>query len=372
MTHPHIVRLHRLLQQALEVELFTIPPYLTALYSIIDGTNAPSVQVIQSVAMEEMLHAALVSNIMNAVHATPRVVKGKDGKGPSRVAYSAQAPHISRPLNVSLLPFSKESVKVFMAIEAPETPSKDWNTNGGIATVGQLYATVRNALISVSEEVGEVELFKGYPARQLDAGDYYGAGGRLAPIDCLAEALAAIDIIAQQGEGRVQMSNLTGDDVRFGQRKEVAHYYRFQEILEERFYDRDDDVDLPTGPRFSVDWSAVRPIGQPDAPHPPAEFAAVLAAFEATYAALLEALHHGFNGDKPALLDAVPLMQRLKTKATEIMRIEIGGGKTCVPPFWFMQSDWDGGDSTAKSGGDGRGTAMHETMTKRAQDADRA
>lgn len=338
MNHPYLARLHSLLQQALEVELFTIPPYLTALYSIIDGTNAPSVKVIQSVAMEEMLHAALVSNIMNAVNAIPRVVKDRDGKGPNRVAYSAQAPHISRPLNVSLLPFSKESVKVFMALEAPDTPSEDWSTNGGIATIGQLYATVRNALIAVSEQVGEVELFKGDPLRQLDAADYYGGGGRLMPINCLAEALAAIDTIAQQGEGRVDMSNLTGDDVRFGQPKEVAHYYRFQEILEERFYDRDDDIDLPTGPQLPVDWSAVRPIGRSDAPHPPAEFAAVLAAFEATYAGLLEALHHGFNGDKPGLLDAVPLMQRLKTKAIEIMRIEIGGGKTCVPPFWFMQS----------------------------------
>jgi len=341
MTTPSIARLHRLLQQALEVELFTIPPYLTALYSIIDGTNAASVQVIQSVAMEEMLHAALVSNIMNAIGATPRVVKDKSGNGPERVGYPSQAPHISpemRELIVGLLPFSKEAVEAFMAIELPDEPAKDWSKTGGIATIGQLYATVRNALIAVSEEVGEVNLFSGDPERQLVAGDYYGGGGRLAPIDCLAEALAAIDIIAQQGEGRVDLSNLTGDDVRFGQPKDVAHYYRFQEIYCERYYDRDDDIGAPTGARLPVEWHAAHPIGEPPARQPPANLNAVSAAFEATYEELLQALHRAFNGDKSAMLEAVPVMQRLKVQASEIMRIGIGGHKTCVPPFWFMRS----------------------------------
>jgi Ferritin-like len=336
MTTPSVTRLHGLLQQALEVELFTIPPYLTALYSIIEGTNLASVEVIQSVAMEEMLHAVLVSNIMNAVRATPRVVEGQDGTGPKREYYPAQAPHMSRLLMIDLLPFSKDAVKGFMEIERPDKPAEDWRTDGGIETIGQLYATVRNALIAVSEDVGEAELFKGDPTRQLDAGDYYGGGGRLAPIDCLAEALTAIDIIAEQGEGRVQMTNLTGDDVRFGQPKQVAHFYRFQEICQERHYDRDDDIGLPTGPRLPVDWNAARQIGKPLLPPP--GFEAVLKEFERTYDELLRVLQRAFNGDPPAMFDAVPLMQRLKVQAIEIMRIEIGDGKTCAPPFWFMMS----------------------------------
>ncbi|WP_420383433.1 ferritin-like domain-containing protein [Novosphingobium sp.] len=331
-------RLHRLLQQALEVELFTIPPYLTALYSIIEGTNLASVKIIQSVVMEEMLHAVLVANVMNAVGARPRVLAGEDGLGPRRTAYPAQAPHMSRPLVVDLLPFSDAAVKVFMDIERPESPETDWSKTGGIETIGQLYAKLRNVMIAVSEEIGEDALFSGEVARQFDAGDYYGAGGRLAPVRCLVDALAAIDVIAEQGEGRVKTTNQTGDDIRFGQPKEVAHFYRFQEICAKRYYDHDDDVGMPTGPRLAVDWDAVRPIGRSVPTAPPAGFDGVSAAFEASYDGLLMALDAAFNGNKAALLAAVPLMQRLKVKAIEIMRIEISCGKTSLPPFWFMQS----------------------------------
>jgi hypothetical protein len=338
MTHESVARLHGFLQQALEVELFTIPPYLTALYSIIENTNLESVQVIQSVVMEEMLHTILVSNIMNAVGATPRVVADAGGKGPVRNSFPAQVPHMDRELIVGLLPFSPAAVGAFIEIERPDVPAKDWSRSGGIETIGQLYAKLRNALVAASEEVGEDKLFSGDRKKQFEAGDYYGGGGQLAPIHCLADALAAIEVIAEQGEGRVSMTNLTGDNVRFGQPKEVAHFYRFKEICAERYYDQDDDVDLPTGPSLTVDWQAVRPIAQPGDHVALDGFATVLAAFEETYADLLEALNSAFNGDKSVLQDAVVLMQKLKVQAIDIMRIDIGGGKTCAPPFWFMRS----------------------------------
>lgn len=338
MTHASVARLHGFLQQALEVELFTIPPYLTALYSIIENTNLASVEVIQSVVMEEMLHAILVSNIMNAVGATPRVAAGKGGKGPVRTEYPAQTPHMDRPLIVDLLPFSRAAVSAFIEIEKPDVPAEDWSKSGGIETIGQLYAKLRNALVAASEEVGEAKLFSGDPKKQFEAEDYYGGGGRLAPIKYLADALAAIEIIAEQGEGRVSMTNLTGDDVRFGQPKEVAHFFRFKEICAGRYYDQDDDVKLPTGPRLKVDWTAVRPIVRPASKVSPDGLDAVLAAFEQTYTDLLEKLDSAFNGNKSVLEDAVWVMQRLKVQAIEIMRIDIGGGKTCTPPFWFMRS----------------------------------
>lgn len=338
MTHASVARLHGFLQQALEVELFTIPPYLTALYSIIENTNLESVEVIQSVVMEEMLHAILVSNIMNAVGATPRVVADADGKGPVRTSYPAQTPHMDRELIVDLLKFSPDAVHAFIEIEKPDVPAEDWSKSGGLETIGQLYAKLRNALVAASEEVGEAKLFSGDRKKQFEAGDYYGGGGRLAPIHHLADALAAIEIIAEQGEGRVSMTNLTGDDVRFGQPKEVAHFYRFKEICAQRYYDQDDDIELPTGPRLMVDWNAVRPIVRPVSKVALVGFDEVLAVFEQTYAELLKKLDSAFKGDKSVLQDAVWLMQRLKTQAIEIMRIDIGGGKTCTPPFWFMRS----------------------------------
>ncbi|MFN4089492.1 MAG: ferritin-like domain-containing protein, partial [Alphaproteobacteria bacterium] len=64
-----VASLHRHLYAAMQLEHATIPPYLTALYSIHPGTNREAWHVIRTVAVEEMLHLTLVGNVMNAVGA---------------------------------------------------------------------------------------------------------------------------------------------------------------------------------------------------------------------------------------------------------------------------------------------------------------
>src|SRR4051794_40886332 len=59
--------LHRYLYAALQLEHATIPPYLTALYSIHPGENSDAFHVIRVVAVEEMLHLTLAANVLNAV-----------------------------------------------------------------------------------------------------------------------------------------------------------------------------------------------------------------------------------------------------------------------------------------------------------------
>jgi Mn-containing catalase len=55
----------------LGVELSTIPPYLCALYSVIDRSTAAA-KAVRDVAVEERLHMALVANLMNAAVAPAR------------------------------------------------------------------------------------------------------------------------------------------------------------------------------------------------------------------------------------------------------------------------------------------------------------
>ena len=55
----------------MQLEHATIPPYLTALYSIIPGTNSDAFHVLRVVAVEEMLHLTLVANVLNAVGGVP-------------------------------------------------------------------------------------------------------------------------------------------------------------------------------------------------------------------------------------------------------------------------------------------------------------
>src|ERR1700730_14982726 len=63
------------LQTALELELATIPPYLIALLSIKLPSNREPAELIRSVMVEEMLHLALVANVINALGGEPRLNK---------------------------------------------------------------------------------------------------------------------------------------------------------------------------------------------------------------------------------------------------------------------------------------------------------
>ena len=92
-----------LFQKALELEHATIPIYLTALYSIKQGTNKEITTVIQSVVIEEMLHITIVCNIMNALNVPPSFL------------YKEFIPHfptelpmgIAEHLQVGLYPYSR-------------------------------------------------------------------------------------------------------------------------------------------------------------------------------------------------------------------------------------------------------------------------
>lgn len=113
------------LQYAAIVELSTIPPYLTALYSLKDKTSK-AFQIIRSVVIEEMLHLNLVCNLINAIGYKPQLVhpfpdlenSGKtfDNK---TIRYPTNIPHhaIGGPYLV-LMPASKTLMQnTFMAIE---------------------------------------------------------------------------------------------------------------------------------------------------------------------------------------------------------------------------------------------------------------
>ena len=58
--------LHYYLKQAMAVEHATLPPYITALYSMKPGTNIEAFHILRAVAVEEMLHLTLAANVFNA------------------------------------------------------------------------------------------------------------------------------------------------------------------------------------------------------------------------------------------------------------------------------------------------------------------
>jgi hypothetical protein len=318
------------LQTAIELEHSTIPPYLCALYSIKDGTNADAARVIRSVVMEEMLHMALACNVLNAIGGSPAIDQ------PRFVPrYPGYMPHSRDSFLIGLEKFSPASLETFLKIEMPvkpEAPPQDDKYD----TIGQFYAAIEEALKRLC--AGNAHFIEDH-SRQLTGESYYGGGGRMIAVTDLDSALEALEQIVDQGEG-IQHTIFDGDALVHGTAG-YAHYFRFKEIAHGRYYTKHDKVDEPPGGgRLDVDWSGVYDMTpNPRAASHPAGSALrrKADAFNEIYSELLRALHETFNGAPARLMESVALMYELKYLAVELMRMPIGrGSATAGPPFEYV------------------------------------
>lgn len=325
-----IESLRQHLQTAIEVEHFTIPPYLCALYSIPEGANEAAAKVMKSVVMEEMLHMVLVANVLNAVGGHPRVnVKGFVPR------YPAHLPHSGNKFKVSLEKFSKRSVGTFLKIERPAKPHAP-PEGTRYHTLGQFYEAVEDDLKWLCRTPAEEKkVFSGKRSLQITPEYYYGGGGEVMEIYNLETALKALSAIVDQGEG-IDHTIFDGDDRIFGQDREYAHYFRFNEILEGCYYTaRDTPRSGPRGGEFPVDWNAVydmRPNPRAEEYRRGSEVRRKLDDFNRAYMELLDTLHRSVNGERELLLNGVGVMYDLKYLAEALMKIPSGKGKTVVGP----------------------------------------
>ena len=108
--------LHKYLRAAVKLEHSTIPPYLTAMFSL-KPVNAQIAGLIRSIVVEEMLHMMIASNILIAIGGAPQINTKNfvpDYPGPLPMS-------IGNDLIVGIEAFSIPLVRdVFMAIEQPE------------------------------------------------------------------------------------------------------------------------------------------------------------------------------------------------------------------------------------------------------------
>jgi hypothetical protein len=327
----------------MQLEHATIPPYLVALYSIHHGTNADAVNVLRVVAVEEMLHLTLAANILNAVGGTPCLTD--PGFVPS---YPAYVPDGETDFLVDLQPFSKEAVRTFMKIERPvEAPSEDERIvrrhrpgGRGLAanpagegmhyfSIGEFYMEIVHGLKFLHTKEGDA-LFSGDPSRQVEAEHYYSAGNRLFAVTDINSAVAAAKVIIGHGEG-------FGGTI-YDRAHELAHFYRFEELLRGRHYQAGDKPHTPTGPVFGVQWDAVYPIKKnaqlSDYPES-SELHAAAAAFNSSYADFLGQLTTAYNGQPQLLLKAIPQMFALRNKMVQLIHHPIPGmdGVNAGPTF---------------------------------------
>jgi hypothetical protein len=333
--------LHQYLYAALQLEHATIPPYLTALYSIHPGTNLDAVMVIRVVAVEEMLHLTLAANVLNATGGTP------DLTGPGFVpSFPAYLPDAEDDFQVDLQRFSPDAVETFLKIERPgEAPEEEARVRAHdgprsllaapgddsmrFFSIGEFYEEIRRGLDHLHGELGD-DLFSGNPNRQVTPEYYYSGGGEIIPVSDLASASAALELIAEQGEG-------LGGKI-YDEEGEIAHYYRFEQLKLGRYYQPGDAAGSPSGPELSVDWDAVYPVKTNtvlDDLRAVPELHASAAAFNARYSDFLGLLTRAYTGEPPLLIDAVAEMFRLRDLMLSLIRNPMPGadGLTVGPTF---------------------------------------
>ena len=358
-----VEHLHYYLKQALKLEHATIPPYITALYSLKPGTNLEAFHIIRAVAVEEMLHLTLVANVLNAVGGDIKSTLTAPDFVPK---YPAYIPTGSKDFQVDLRKFSPETVKAFMNIERADEPEEgkplivsrsvqeqchfltihNGQPSNTFYGIGLFYSEIVRGLFALHKKMGSA-LFCGDPERQITPQYYYNGGGDIIPVTDLRSAMRAIRVIQEQGEGSRPKTIYDAE-------RELAHYYRFRQLLppddggkvgEGKYYviDKDnpensDSPDRPTGVSFKVDWDAVYPLKQnaslSDYPQGTEVYAAAQE-FESGYRQFLAKLEHAFDGHPEALIPAVGGMFRLKEQANNLIRNPIDGvgGDHAAPIF---------------------------------------
>lgn len=332
------------LQWAIHLEHATLAPYLSALYSIKDGSNVECAEIIKSVFLEEMLHMALAANILNAVGGTPRF--DYEGFIPS---FPTPLPHGDGSFLINLGKFSPEAVQSFLNIERPAV-TDDAPVDDQYHSIGQFYDAIIDGLKSCCAALGEGNVFTGDPAWQLTAETtYYGGAGRLIGVTNLETALEAMQEIVEQGEGLDHASVFDGDKNMFRpERDEVGHFFRFQEILAGRRYQPGDTAETgPTGPTFAVDWTAVHNMRtNPDINDYPEDSPAreKMEALAQGYSDMLRMMERAFAGDPKLFGETVGTMFELRHLIQDLIRMPSGDRKTTVGSYFAYRPPAHGHD----------------------------
>lgn len=327
------------LHGAVRLELATLPPYLTALYSIKQHANPLPAHILLSVAREEMLHLCIACNILNAVGGHPVITApGFPPKypGPLPMDIGTEPGSGGKRFIVPLKKASIELIRdVFMTIEEPEDPLRfpdDTDpAHPDYHTIGAFYLAIEKAI----ERLGD-SIFIGNPALQLT--EWFPAG-ELFPVTDVDSASRAINIIIEQGEGTTTAP--TDPEGR------NAHYYRFSEIVEGRRLVPNANAPLGyaySGIRIPFDPDGVWPmVDNPPLVKLPARSLVARYAneFDETYTALLHAIDAAVNGDPKQLDVAVGVMYALRLGAQQLMSTPIpdrDDGVTAGPRWKFLRS----------------------------------
>ncbi len=309
--------LREALATAAALEFATIPPYLVALWSVIDQKHAVA-RSIRAIVHEEMLHLVLVNNILVGVGGTPVLT------GESVPVYPSRLPGGVRPeLLIRLEGLTDEGLDTFLEIERPrvrvpvEGIESSADTPGDDQTIGEFYLALREFIHRMRPAFST--------QKQI--------AGPLAPmvIASLSDVDSAFAMITDQGEGS------TGTPVE-GKSSDLAHYYRFLELkLERRLIWVDGRLLLGDRVRRPSTYPVAEPPrgGYADGVAP--RISQLAADFNRCYSSMVQALEGAWGeGGHVAFLRAMEMMFSLRPLAQEMMRTPGPDGRGHAPEFRYV------------------------------------
>jgi hypothetical protein len=296
------------LQIAISLEHYTLPPYLCALWSIKPAASNGQVRgILLGVAKQEMLHMALVCNLMKAIGRQPEI-----NTADAVPVYPNHLPGVNLADPIDLAPLSRARVELFLKIEMPEhgpLPDVGLVAAGGpplAATIGDFYDIIDDGLARLSityQTAGQLETSIG--------------SDELFRIDSQATARRAIQLIKEQGEG----TSTSQGAVDFG--GGLAHYYKFRQLLLEKLYVRQPDGTWKIDASSSLPFPADADIWPMD-PVPAGGYPGIAEAqsFDQAYSTMLGQLQNAWigQGSADALDDAVGNMFQLQGLAVALMQ----------------------------------------------------
>jgi hypothetical protein len=323
--------LHAMVQSAIELEHSTIPPYLCAYFSLKPATNQMAADIIRSVVLQEMLHMTIASNLLIALGGRPRI--NEPGFIP---AFPGPLPmNVGDGLRVRLRKCSKEQVEdIFMQIEEPEDPLEFPTRSLLEARTGleQSFATIGQFYTALAEKIMELGsgAFTGDPDWEVIADGWFSKEENF-KISDPETACMALSIIVKQGEGTPE-APVDPDG-------EIAHYYRFSEIVKGRKLVKDDGVEQGwsfSGEPVVLDTNGIWNMeDDPKAANYPQGTRARRLAdkFNHSYTKLLNALNAAFNGAPEQMDAAIGLMYELRLLAQDVLATPTpaGGAQTGLP-----------------------------------------
>jgi hypothetical protein len=198
--------LHEHLQNAVDLEFWTIPFYMAAMYSIQDKSD-PAYQLIRTVVNQEMLHLQSAANIANSYGLSPKfkapVYEGT--KIPlldfSLDSPGAIAPYI--PYTAEIGPLDKKHINAMCLIEIP-----DYLTGNDVhllrhpneyGSIGAFYKALLMFCRHLKEDVrGGVRQIDAFSAFYRNMPDMVVSGSRN---DGFNQVELLISLITDQGEG---------------------------------------------------------------------------------------------------------------------------------------------------------------------------